>query len=383
MKTIRILLVGGGTGGHIYPLIAVARRIQEMVAPTGADLDIRYFGSPGIFRDELNRADIRIERIIPSKLRRYFDIQNMFDIFRFLLGLMQAFVKLYVFMPDVAFSKGGPGALAVTLMCRFYRIPLVVHESDVVPGITNRISARGARLLALGFPNAEVRIPRIRGEVRIVGNPVRSVLLGDETPETAKSLLNFDPTEPLIFVWGGSQGAEALNAFVFQNIEALCSEFQVFHQVGKDRYETYKNEFAFISKAFPEALLRRYRFVPYLEEELGYALRAADIVVSRAGASAITEIAATGRPSILVPLPGSANDHQRENAYAYAESGAAIVLTEENLLINLFLEAVGGLLGDEKKRAAMSAAARAFFIPDADRTLATELLHIAHAPQIP
>lgn len=379
MRTVRILFTGGGTGGHIYPLLAVAERLQELVAPTGADLDLRYYGNPGSYRGALEARDIRVQHIAASKLRRYFDLQNFIDVFRFAWGLLEAWWKLFWFMPDVAFSKGGPGALAVVTLCRFYRIPFVVHESDAVPGITNIVSAKAARLVELGFPEARERF-KTRAAVKVVGVPVRRELLKNETPETGKSFLNFDPAEPLILVLGGSQGAERLNTFVLENISALAAEFQVLHQTGRDRYAAYEREYAFLAKQFPSEFAKRYRFVPYLEDELPYALAAADLVVSRAGASAIFEIAALAKPSILIPLASAANDHQRENAYTYAKRGAALVMLEENLLPALFLQAVQSILSNREKMLAMSEAARSFFIPDADLTIANDLLALAGPP---
>lgn len=377
MRTIRIACTGGGTGGHIYPLVAVMARIQELAAPTGHDLDIRYFGNPGTFRGELEAHDIRVVRIVSSKLRRYFDVQNFFDIFRFAWSIAQGLWKLYWFMPDVVFSKGGPGALAITLVSRFYRIPLVVHESDTVPGITNQISATSARFVLLGFEAARDFV-RTRGDVKTVGNPIRRGLRSEDSPETEKTFLGFDPAEPLVLVLGGSQGAERLNGFILENLALLVGHFQLLHQVGPKHYQSYRNEYAFLAKTFPPGTEKRYRFAPYFNEsELRHAFGAADLLVSRAGASTLFEIAAAGVPAILIPLQSAANNHQRENAFAYAKTGAAIVLTEENLLGTLFLEAVESILKTPEKSAGMARAARAFARPDADQAIAAAILEAA------
>ncbi len=373
-KKIRVVLVGGGTAGHIYPLIAVSRALRRSISGFGAASDIRFFGDPGIWSDELEAANIRISRIPASKWRRYFDVQNFFDIFKFFFGLKMSLLKMYFFMPHLCFSKGGPGALAPLSAARFYAVPIVIHESDAIPGITNRITGRFARRIELAFTPAGSYFPR--GAINVVGNPVREEFLGAGEPRAARAEFDFNDGIPVLLFLGGSQGAEALNEFVLKNIRALTENFQILHQVGFRNFDEYRNRYLFLTKGHDDRLKERYRFFPYFGKNMRSAYDAADLVVARAGAGTIFELAALKKPSILVPLPESANNHQVENAYTYARTGATIVLEEENFLPSILFGAVQKILRDEKSRAAMGEAAGKFYIPDAAEKISEDILSV-------
>lgn len=358
--------MGGGTGGHIYPLLVVAKKLQKKL-PTA---DIRYFGDAGrYYRLILENSGLRVSKIVSSKLRRYFSLLNFFDIFKLFLGLIQSFWKLFWFMPDVAFSKGGPGALPLIFACRFYQIPIIIHESDAIPGLTNEISAKYAKKIFLAFAAAkEYFSGKIKAEIEAIGQPVREEILVEESKEVAKRVFGFDPSRPVALIIGGSQGSSRINDFVLENLEALLGKFQIIHQIGLDKYSDYKLEYDFISKNFSPILKNNYQLVPYLNGQLKNlrdALNAADIMVSRAGAGAIFESAAKGVPAILIPLPESANGHQEANAYEYEAAGAAIVVEEENLLPHIFINTLEKVLNNPEISAKMSAAAKKFYQPDA------------------
>ena len=376
MRKLRILLTGGGTGGHIYPVIAVAQKLRAWAEKNGLEPDFRFFGDPGNYRAVLEAEKVRISRIAASKLRRYFSILNAVDVFLFCFGLLQSLAKIFFFMPDAAFSKGGPGALPVTFACRFYQVPLVVHESDAVPGLTNTISARGARALALAFSAAAMRFKKVKGSVTVVGNPVRAELLQSMPPEQAKTALGFNSAKPLVLILGGSQGAGRLNDFVLENFDSLAAKFQILHQVGKEKFKDYQAQYDFITKNSSPAAKSNYKFVAFLEKDLNAAMDAADLIVSRAGAGAIFEIAAKKKPSILIPFPDAAGDHQTQNAYEYAASGAAVVIEQENLLPSIFISQIEKIIGTPDLRNKMSAAAGDFFTPDATDKIATLILEL-------
>ncbi len=369
MARIGILLTGGGTGGHIYPLLAVAKKLP-------GECDIRYFGDPGPYRKLLQTHGIRVSRILSSKLRRYFSWRNFFEPFRFALGLAQALWKLFWFMPAVAFSKGGPGALAIIYACRWYRIPVVVHESDAVPGLTNRITAKRAKIVELAFKEAEPHLGKIKAKVNVAGSPVREELLRPQPSAQAKKSFGFDPAKPLVLVLGGSQGAERINDFIIEHLRAFLDHFQILHQVGIEKYEEYKNEYEFLTQKWAPEIAQRYQFHAYLNENVGDAYDAADAVVSRAGAGALFECAAKGKPAILIPLPEAANNHQIANAYAFAKRGAGIVLEEENLLPAVFLTQVNKILENPELRRDMGAASAAFFIPGAAERIAEDIMSL-------
>lgn len=386
MKTLRILLTGGGTGGHIFPLIAVAQELKKQAGEMRLPLDMRYFGGAYDYARMIVDNDIGFTPILSSKIRRYWSPLNLIDIPKFFLSLIQLLWKIFWFMPDVIFSKGGPGSLAAALVSRFYLIPVVIHESDSIPGLANKISGRLSKKIFLAFASAEKHFKNEKTEV--VGNPVReslfeqaadigaSVRAGAAENEQSQARKGFglNLNEPAVLILGGSQGAERLNNFVLENLEVFLKDFQILHQTGKRNYDAYKKEFEFITKDWSEMVKNRYYFKPFFDKDMADALIASDIVISRAGAGTIFELAAFGKPAVLIPLPESANNHQKENARIYSQSGAAIVIQQENLLANLVAEELKKALQDKALLQKMGDAARSFYKPDSAAIIAKHLL---------
>lgn len=370
-------MTGGGTGGHIYPLIAVHTELQLIASANDINLRTRYVGAAGPLKGVLLKNNIEVKNILGAKLRRYFSASNLIDVPKFFIGTAQAFFRLYWFMPDVVFSKGGPGALAVVLAARFYRIPVVVHESDAVPGQTTKITSRFAKVVVLGFESAKVYLGKRGERVKVLGNPVRrDILAGFMPKKRARAMLEFDADVPLLLVLGGSQGATRLNDFLLDNLPNLLRFTQILHQTGTANYESVIREFNVIRSDLGENIANRYKAIGYFEEEIGIALSAADIVLSRAGASAIFEIAAFGKPSILVPLPEAAMNHQLKNATEYAKTGATIIVEAENLLPHLFENQLKEFLQNADKLTQMAKAASAFYRPEAASKIAELILTI-------
>jgi len=374
-KKLKVLLVGGGSGGHMYPLIAVAREISKRTISSGMNPDMRYFGDAGPFREYLHIAGIRTVSVASSKWRRYFSLLNVLDFFKFFFGFFQALWKVYWFMPHICFSKGGPGALPIIAAARFYAIPVVIHESDAVAGLTNRFSARSARIIELAFTNAESGFP---GNIQkhLVGNPMREEIQKTVSPDDAKREFRLANDVPVILILGGSQGAERINTFVLERIPELIKEFQVLHQVGVQNFQSYKNEFEFLYGKAAQDITNRYKFFPYFNENLPNAYAASDIVISRAGASAIFETAYFGKPAMLIPIPESANNHQVENAYAYEAFGAAMVIEEKNFLPSLVINELKAIVADKTRRETMSERARAFAKPNAAAEIARDIMGV-------
>lgn len=378
MKDIRIVFTGGGTGGHIFPLLAVAQEIKRVTADhSDVRLLLYYMGAPGIYGNILSDAGLRIVSLITFKMRRYFSPLNVLDVIKFPFALVQAFFKMLFLMPNVVFSKGGSGALPVVFVAWLFRIPVFVHDSDSIPGATNSWSFGVARRIALSFNKALEFSPKQKSAV--VGNPIRPsffALDSDMTQEKAKRLFGFEPSLPLILVLGGSQGSTRVNDFMLDSVDSFVKKYQVLHQTGVEHFLKVKNELAVITKNFVPAERSRYKIVDFLQKELLEALLASDVVVSRAGSGAIFEIAALSKPSILIPLPESAHDHQRFNAYEYAKAGACVVMEEDNLSSALFFSQLNGLVDDQSRYQQMAQSARAFSKPDAARLIAQELLRL-------
>ncbi len=368
----RIVLTGGGTGGHFYPLLAVADALMR-----AGGVEIIYLGPAGQYADEFARREIRMSSIITSKLRRYFSLSNFIDIPKFLLGLIEALAKLYFLMPDIVFSKGGPGALPVVIAARFYMIPVVIHESDTVPGLTSRISGKFARKIAISFEESYAFFHK-KKNITLVGNPLRDAFKGRVMPkDDAKAALGFDKMLPLVFVVGGSQGAMRINQFIFDNFEPLLKEFQICHQAGAANLNEAQLIISSLSKEVGSLYSSRYKLFGFMTaEEMKLAYTAADVILSRAGSASIFEAAFFGKPSILVPLPEAAGDHQRTNAYAYAKTGAAFVIEENNLKLDVVTTKTGDILGNANNSARMGSAASAFAKPDAADLIAGDIMNL-------
>ncbi len=370
---LRVLLTGGGSGGHIYPLIAVAEEFAEM---DNISVQLSYVGPRSKLNQEFIDRNIKVYRVLSSKIRRYFSLQNIIDIPKFLLSLIQAIIRLYIIMPDVVFSKGGPGSLAVVWAAKFYFIPVIIHESDAVPGLTNRIAAKSAKRIAVSFPDAIAYFPKKK--TALTGTPLRKEILERMlTRVEGKGKLGFDPNAPLVLVLGGSQGAEQLNDFVLKNLQSLISFTQVFHQTGPANFDAVKNTANVILKDIGPTAESRYRSAGYMSVDMMKdALSAADVIISRAG-SAIAEIAAFGKPSILIPLETSANGHQKANAYGYSKTGAAIVFERNNFTYHVVELKIKEIFGNAELYENMSRAARSFSRIDAAKAIAEEIVNIA------
>lgn len=369
----RILFTGGGTGGHIYPILAVAEELKSISIQRGVEIDLCYLGSPELYSDILQKNNIKVFKILSSKLRRYFDLKNIIDIPKFFLSFFQAFGKVFSLMPDIVFSKGGPGSLPIVLVSRIFRVPVFIHESDTVPGLANRIASRFSKKIFISWQKSAEYFKK--KEVFLVGNPVRLGLIDgvNQDKKIAKTNLGFNGEKPLIFVLGGSQGAMAINEFILDAVLDLIKNFQIIHQTGEKNYEEINSELFDISKSWPEEQKNSYKLSGYFEN-IKDVLSAADIIVARAGSGTIFEIAAFGKPSVLIPLPESAGDHQLVNAYEYSQTGAAIVIEQDNLKPNIFLTQLNKIINDQNLINKMSEAAKGFAKPDAGRKIAEEII---------
>ncbi len=378
MEKFSVAFTGGGSGGHIYPILAVAEALQAKCDQLRAPVEFSYLGPKDAYSALLAQRGIPIYPIASGKMRRYFSVQNFLDGPKFIIGFFQALWKLYFIMPDIVFSKGGTGALPVVVAAWFYRIPVAIHDSDAQPGLTNITSGRFAARVFLSFARAAAFFRA--DKVEITGSPLRTELLGERVSrEAAKEIMGFDKTQPLVLIIGGSQGAQRINEFVLANLPQFIGMTSVLHQTGA-------GNFAEVEKLSKVALANTsitYRYVPVgyfggggAGGDMATALIAADVVVARSGSS-VCEFAAFGLPAILIPLSESANDHQRVDAYEFAATGAAIVIEEANLLPGIFFSQLTNILTDADLRAKMSAASLAFFIPGAADKIADELMRMS------
>ncbi|MDP3982054.1 MAG: UDP-N-acetylglucosamine--N-acetylmuramyl-(pentapeptide) pyrophosphoryl-undecaprenol N-acetylglucosamine transferase [bacterium] len=366
-KQYTILFAGGGTGGHIFPIVAIAREIRKIDPNL---FKLAYVGPRDSFDNLLlSQEGIAVYRVASGKIRRYWGIKamflNVFDLLIFIpLGIFQSFVRLFFLAPDVIVSKGGYGSLPTVLASRVFGIPLFLHESDIAPGISNRIVAKFALEIFVSFPRT-LHVPLKK--LVLVGNPIRQEML-EGSKDKAKELFRLQGEKPVLLFLGGSQGSLPLNEMLLAIINDLLTEFEVIHQTGTKQFGQNKREARVVIQ---DNRWEGYHPVPFLkEQELRHAYAIADFIINRAGSGSIFEIAALGKPSILIPLPHAAQNHQAQNAYAYADTGASIVLEEANLTPRFFLEKIRTLFRNPQEQERMREAARMFARPNAARVIA-------------
>ncbi len=383
---MRMVLTGGGTGGHLTPLIAVASALRAIAEqgrmmepdPSAPPLELAYLGVvTDLDRAALTAANIPFRHIPSGKIRRYLSGAHLTAVdllFRLPIGVLRALWTLFFVMPDVVFSKGGYGSIPVVLVSWIYRIPVLLHETDLVPGVANRKLARYASAIGVSFRDAEKHFPAAK--TFVAGTPLRPAFRAPPAAVAARQRLGLHDRKPVVFVTGGSQGAQRINTVVLAALPKLLTEAQVLHQVGENNSEAVRRFVQTDLKHVPD--LADYHLVASLrEDDMAASLAAADLVVSRAGGTALAEIAAVGRPSLLVPLREAAQDHQWENAYFFREHGAAVVLDESNLTPTLFLSTVERVLGNPQDLRLMAERVRQLHRPGAAEEIARTLVEMA------
>ena len=373
---MKILFTGGGTGGHVVPIIAIVREIRKIYLEK--DLQFFFLGP----KDEvsstlLSQEGIKVKTILAGKIRRYISgkafFQNFIDIcIKIPIGILQSFFYIFFLSPDLIFSKGGFGSIPGVFAGKLLFVPIFLHESDTTPGFANKLLRGFALEIFASFPKTECFSLK---KLILVGNPIRRELLKG-SKEEAKSLFKLNSrataVKPVILILGGSQGAQRINDEILEILPRLLENFEVIHQCGKNNYATIKAELKLIINKDLEPF---YHLYPFLKEsELRQAYAAADLIVSRAGSGSIFEIAAVGKPSILIPLSESAQNHQVKNAYTYQESGACLVMEENNFTSHFFLEKLKSLFTDPEALKKMSEEAKGFSRPEAGWIIANYLV---------
>lgn len=372
-----IVFTGGGSGGHFYPIIAIAEALQDLVREKHLIEPRLYYLAPTSFDEQSLFANgITFIRTPAGKVRRYASIRNFTDSFITLIGIISAIFTLFRLYPDVVMSKGGYGSVPTTLAARILGIPVIIHESDAKPGMANLLASKWAVRIAISFESAVQFFPeKVRSKIARTGIPIRKALMRVET-EGARQYLGLEEGIPTVLVLGGSQGAMSINEVVVSSLPDLVSFANIIHQTGQANFKNVQEISQVVLTKNPHA--ERYHPINYLNEiSLQRAAGIADIVVSRAGAGSIAEIGIWKKPAILIPIPESVSHDQRTNAYAYARTGAAVVLEEENLTPHLIVSEIKRITSNPELRKRMSASAQGFTDPDASRILAGEVLSIA------
>lgn len=369
---MKILLTGGGSGGHFYPVIAVAEALREVAKKHKiANLELFYMAPQPYDEHALYAAQVTFLKSSSGKRRRYFSLLNYLDIFRTAWGLFRAIGTIYSVYPDVVFSKGGYVSFPALFAARLFRIPVIIHESDSVPGRVNAWSAKFARKIAISYPQAERFFKKEK--VFLTGNPIRRDLL-HASPEGGRDFFALEEFVPTVLILGGSQGAQFINENVDDVLAEMVEKFQVIHQTGQANFVVAQET----AKVVLQNSQHKARYKPYANLDtlaLRMAAGASTVIVSRAG-STIFEIAVWGVPAILIPITDSNGDHQRQNAYNYARTGAAVVIEENNLTPHLLLSEMNRVATDVTAREKMKSASASFAHTDAAQKIAEELISI-------
>ena len=328
----RIVLTGGGTAGHVTPNIALLPRLKEL------GYDIRYIGSrDGIEKKLIEQYDIPYYGISSGKLRRYFDWKNFSDPFRVIKGYGQARSLLKKLKPDVVFSKGGFVSVPVIMAAKHRRIPAVIHESDITPGLANKLAIPNATKVCCNIPETLKYLPPDKAV--LTGSPIRQELLSGN-PLNGLTYCHFKAGKPVIMIIGGSSGSQLINETIRGLLPELLKDYQVLHLCGKGNLdETLDNTEGYVQ-------------FEYANKELSDMFALADIVVSRAGANAICELLALRKPNILIPLSASASrGDQILNARSFERQGFSVVIEEEQLSQEVLLEAIRNLFKNRSQYA--------------------------------
>lgn len=349
----------------MVPLATVAKKIKEKVP----DSEFLFIGPNGKMEKEImEKAGIRTKNILAGKMRRYFSLKNLIDFFKVPIGIVQALFHLLVFMPDAIFSKGGYASLPVVLAGWAYRIPVLIHESDANPGMANSMLAKFSERVAVSYPEAEIYFPP--DQVVLTGNPVREEIKNGDKAR-AREMFHLNESKKVIFVVGGSQGARNINNKVLNILPELLRSYQIIHQTGENNFEEVKR----ISGELGIKVGREgYCPVAFVGDEMADILAVSDLVISRAGAGSISEISANGKPSIIIPLTNSANNHQRMNAYSIAKKGGCVVLEENNLGEHMLMAKIDEIMNNEELRNKLSKNIQTFYYPDATERIAEGVL---------
>ncbi len=371
---MKIVFAGGGTGGHFYPIIAVAERINEIIDHDNIlGTKMYYISDDPYDKGMLFENGLLFEKVSTGKMRLYFSFKNFTDLFKIFFGTINALYKLFSIYPDVVFGKGGYSSFPVLLAAKILHIPVIIHESDSSPGRVNKWAGHFAKKIAISFKETAEFFPS--KNIAWTGQPIRSQIANPASQKEALEFFKFESGLPTVFILGGSQGAELINNTVLDALPRLIENYQVIHQTGVNNFKSIRRRADVVLADNPNKL--RYVSMPFLNPlQMRMAAGAAKVVVSRAG-SALFEIASWALPSILVPITKTNMDHQRKNAFNYARVGACSVIEEANMTANIFFSEIERIVGNEYVWNEMSVNAKEFNKKDAAMKIARAIVDIA------
>ncbi|HET9919241.1 MAG TPA: undecaprenyldiphospho-muramoylpentapeptide beta-N-acetylglucosaminyltransferase [Ktedonobacteraceae bacterium] len=372
---IRVLVSGGGSGGHLYPALAVAAQLQKEY-----QAEILYLGSDdGLETELVPTAGFPFAIIKAGKLQRYVSWKTLTGVGRVPVGMAQAVGIVRKFRPHAAFTSGGYVAVPAGLAARLNGVPLLMHQEDVSPNLSNRLIAPLATRISVAFVDSLAYFPK--GKTLQLGNPVRQAILDMRTvpPQEARRTLGFEADEPLLLVTGGSQGARHLNQVVAQALPDLLARCQVLQISGKKLFDETRALAEQVMANLDEQTKQRYRLVPYMDAEMPAALQGADLVLCRSGAATLSELAVLSKPSLLVPLPPALGGSPQEvNAQMFGRQQAAQVIRDDDLKPEMLVTRVMSIILSNTLLESMAHAAGDVAKPDATRAIAAQIVSLTN-----
>ncbi len=371
---MKILFTGGGSGGHFYPIIAVAEALNDLTREQKILEPKLYYAAPDPYDRELLIANnITFVPTAAGKVRHYFSILNFFDFFKTGWGIIRSVFRIFFLYPDIVFGSGGYASFPTLLAAKIFRIPVLIYATDTVPSRVNRWAGKFAVKIAVSFPEAAEYFPKEK--VAFTGNPVRKAAMMPAR-EGAHEFLKLKHELPILLVLGGSQGSQAINDAVLDALPKLLQKYQIVHQTGESNVKEVEGRAKIVLG--DSTLAERYKVFDYLNDlGLRMAAGASAMVISRAGAGSIFEIATWGIPSILIPIPQDVSHDQTKNAFAFARTGASVVIEQNNLTAGVLSSEIDRILDNKELARSMGEKARAFARPDAGKLIATALMEIA------
>ncbi|MCL5795305.1 MAG: undecaprenyldiphospho-muramoylpentapeptide beta-N-acetylglucosaminyltransferase [Patescibacteria group bacterium] len=358
---IKVVLTGGGTAGHILPLIAVSQELKSI----NKDTEFLFIGPDNDEERLITRKyNLNYLAINSGKIRRYFDWQNFIDPFKSIAGFIQSVKILKNVKPDVIFAKGGYATFPVVLAGWFLKIPIIIHESDSVMGLANKIESKLAKKVCVGFPTEFY--PYIKSTKLVyTGNPIRKNSVLSLKPYPSKPL-HLTPLhhKPTILVTGGSQGAHFINQTILAILPKLLKKYHIIHICGKNDYsQCQKYKFS------------NYELYDFTDKILDL-MKKADLTITRAGASTLAEISSLSKPALIIPLPASANNHQLQNAKVYEKNKAAVVILEQDIIPDNLRIIIEGLLNNKNRLKEMRENTHKLFKKDAAELISKEIINL-------
>ncbi|MEK7564067.1 MAG: UDP-N-acetylglucosamine--N-acetylmuramyl-(pentapeptide) pyrophosphoryl-undecaprenol N-acetylglucosamine transferase [Patescibacteria group bacterium] len=375
---MKIVFTGGGTGGHFYPLIAVAQKVNKILDDEKiVGTKLYYISDSPYDKEMLFENRIAYIEISTGKLRLYSSFKslylNFFDLWKTSIGVIKAIRTLFSIYPDVVFSKGGYASFPTICAARILFIPVIIHESDSAPGRVNKWAGRFAKKIAISFKNVGSFFPAKK--VAYTGQPIRTEIEHPALKSEAFEYFKLESNLPVVLILGGSQGAELINHTVLDALPRLIKNYQVIHQTGVRNFEMVSGRSSIILDN--EENKSRYISMPFLNSlTMKMAAGAATIIISRAG-STIFEIASWGIPAILIPFTSSNGDHSKKNAFDYARAGACSVIEESNMTGSILSSEVERIIEDKESWKEMSESAKAFNKPGAAMKIARAIIDLA------